>query len=287
MKQLLTPLALVVAALAAAPVAARQQPSLLDILSASARYVDDLSERLQTVVADEDWLQLEVSGGAMRASRRLLSKVAFVGAGKGRLFAFRDVTHKDGNVVADDARLLRLFQPPTSRSLEDAQRLSQDAARHYVSRNMSVFDGLLEPLTLLRADQQPNVVFKLDGVKTVDGARLATVKFTERRKPYAITSPIDDPATGRLFIDVATGAVRRTELVISDRNVNLRLTVVYAKPAELDLWVPSQTTMQADISTPKGGDTSDKPGDLYSVRESLEARATFTKFVQVPFNLRH
>ena len=269
--------ALVVLALAPV-VAAQKNPPLEDILRTAATYVTDYSERLQAVVADESYLQLEVSGGATRMTRRIVSEVAFVGAGMGRVAFYRDVHTLDGKSVRDDAsRLLRLLQPLTNASLASALQLTQDGGRYYVSPRLQVFDELLGPLALLRQENQTKATFKLEGIKKADGADIATLHFAEVARSHVINSPIDEPATGRLVLDVRTGAFRRTELVISNRNVNFRITVVYALEPARGLWLPSSMTAQADVSA-GGMGSQDSRGQFLNERESLEASATYAKF---------
>jgi len=269
---------LVVALSLAPQPSAQKGPSLADILRTAATSMTDYSQRLQAVIAEENYLQLEVSGGATRITRRLLSEVAFVGVGMGRVAFYRDVVSLDGKTVRDDeSRFLRLFQRPTNASLEEALRLTQDGGRHYVSPRLQIFDELLGPLALLREENQTRATFKLEGIKTADGADVATVHFAEAARPHLINSPIDEPATGRLFIDVRTGAVRRTELVISNRDVNFRVTVIYALEPALGLWLPSSMTAQADVSA-AGAGAQDSRGQFLNQHESLEGRATYARF---------
>ena len=109
-----------VAALFLAPrPSAQKGPALGDILRTAATYIADFSQRLQAVIAEESYVQLEVSGGATRITRRVyMSEVAFVGVGTGRIAFYRDVISLDGKTVRDDeSRFLKLFQPPTNVSL--------------------------------------------------------------------------------------------------------------------------------------------------------------------------
>src|SRR5262245_42361957 len=85
-----------------------QKVELTAILRAAASYVVQYSNKLQAVGAEEDYLQLEVSGGRMRVNRRLGSDVVFVGVGLGRVAVYRDVFARDGNSIRDrEPRLLK------------------------------------------------------------------------------------------------------------------------------------------------------------------------------------
>jgi hypothetical protein len=265
-----------------------QKVSLPDVLKAAAAYIAQYSDRLQAVSAEEDYLQLEVSGGQMRATRRLISDVAFVGIGAGRVINYRDVFSMDGNVLRErDGRLLKLFQSTSADALVQAQQITHDGARRHISPNMQLFDEILAPLAVLRTEHQGQVRFKLDGVKTTDGVQVATLRFNEATPlPHVINSPIDEPASGKIFVEVATGTVRRTELAIADRHTNLRATVIFAPDATLGMWLPASLAVQSDITTAGGGDRNPKTSAPYGVHEALEGQAKYSKYQQAPVSFK-
>lgn len=279
-------LAAAVAAFAAAQPAA-QQVQLADVLRAAASYIVKYSETLQAVGAEEDYLQLEVSGGRMRLTRRLGSEVAFVGIGLGRVAIFRDVFSRDGNPIRErDQRLLKLLQFPAVRDpLVLAQQFTDDGMRHYVSQNAGLFDEMLQPLALLRTENATKVSFRLESVKTTAGVQMATLRFSETSEPHVINSPIPEPASGRFVVEVATGIVRETQLVISNKNTNLRTTVVYALQPGLGLWLPSKMDFQSDLSSVGAGNSAPSTVAAYDIRESLEGHASYSKYQQVPVKL--
>jgi len=188
-----------------------------------------------------------------------------------------------------EPRLLKLLEGPQELDpLLKAQQFFDDSVRHYISQNIGLFDEMLAPLSLLRTENGPKVTFRLENIKTTNGVRVASLRFTETTAPHVINSPIDEPATGRILVEVGTGIVRQTELVMSNKHVNLRVTVAYAPEPTLALWLPSKMTFQSDISSLGAGNKSPGTVQSYDVRESLEGLATYSKFKQVPvkFNVR-
>src|SRR5262245_44788903 len=147
MKSIVGVVTLVVAVVLAAGHPAAQKATLPDVLKAAASYLLQYSDRLQAVSADEDYLQMEVSGGAIRLTRKLLSDVALVGIGNGRVVIYRDVYSRDANLVHEhDGRLLKLFQSNNPEALIQAQTLQANGVRQYVSPNMQLFDDVVAPL---------------------------------------------------------------------------------------------------------------------------------------------
>ena len=118
------------------------------------------------------------------------------------------------------------------------------------------------------------------------GAQVAILKFTEQNTPRLVPVTGDGAAIGRFWIDVKTGTVRQTELGISSTGVSVRATVKYAHEPELNLWLPVEMTQQIDTSGPGSSGFSNMGGGPgYRVRESLEARASYSKFRQIPIDL--
>lgn len=70
--------------------------------------------------------------------------------------------------------------------------------------------------------------------------------FNEREKPRIITTDDDSPSSGRVWIDHASGAVRRTELWLDMTNptyqtsLSARVRVSFAHNDKLGMWLPSE-----------------------------------------------
>jgi hypothetical protein len=264
-----------------------QKPPLDDILAAAAAYVTQLSERLQLVSAEEFYLQLETSGGQTRFTRRLVSDVVFVGLGKGRLHTFRDGFTKDGVKLREhDGRLVTLFSEQPSAALTRAQQWTDELAREYAGANLHLIDNVFAPLEVLRDENRARCTFSIESVKTTGGRQVAIVKFVESAVLRAIESPLQEPAFGRIHIEVGTGVVRQTELVLSDKLSNLRAAVTYKAESAIGVWLPSEMTLQTDISTASIGGGINQTQSIFGARQSLEGRATYSKFQLRPIDVR-
>lgn len=85
---------------------------------------------------------------------------------------------------------------------------------------------------------------------------------------------------------MASGTVRQTEIGITSQGVSVRATVKYAHEPALGLWLPSEMSQRIDLSGPGSGFSNMGGGQGYNVRQSLEARATYSKFRHVPADRR-
>src|SRR5262249_52473263 len=93
---------------------------------------------------------------------------------------------------------------------------------------------------------------------------------------------VDAPAFGRFYVDVATGAVRQTEVSLNSKSLNIRSNVKYVEDPGLKLWLPSEMVQQFDVSGAGSGGVSDMGGGAgLSAHQTLEARSNFSKFRQV------
>jgi hypothetical protein len=281
------PLALTAVGLASLGVYAQKAPAVPDVLRAAADYLVQYSQRLSAIAAEEDYTQYDVSSGQMSVPRRLSADVVMIGLGDGGVVGFRDVFAIDSNPVRPrEDRLLTLFRTPPSSPLQQARQLSDDSVRYYLNRNISALDQPTIALAFLRRENQERCTFKLESVKTMSGAQVAILKFTERSTPRIVPTPGDGPAVGRFWIDVASGTIRQTELGITTKTFNVLATVKYATEPKLELWLPVEMSQHNEVTGPGSG----APGNMgaggdYSTHQAVEARANYAKFRQVPVDL--
>jgi hypothetical protein len=277
-------LALLAVLLASAAPEAQNRPALPDVLKAAADYTVKYAQQISAIVGEEQYTQHDTSSGQLRGSRRLKADFAIVGLDGGQVVSFRDVYELDGTALRErQERLAPLFGTPAdSAKLEQAQELSTESVRQYLSPNLRVLDQPLVPLEFIRAENQPRFQFKLDNVRKMDGKDVAIVRYTETGAERFIKSPTNTPVTGRLWIEAQTGAVRETELSFSGKDFNLRAAVKYKNDAQLGLWLPSEMTQTSDIrAAGDGGISNMGAGGGLGVRESLEARAYYSNFRKV------
>jgi hypothetical protein len=273
------PVLLVLASLPLAPLRAQKAPALPDLLKLASDYVMQYAHQLGAVAADEEFTQYETSSGRMGTPKRVNSQVVLLGQDDGSVGSFRDVVAIDNVAVRPkDDRLQKLFKAPTAESVGSAQAMTDDAVKAYISPNLHFLDKPLLAIDLLRAENQANYTYKIEGNKAVDGVQTVVVKFNEKGKGHLMTNAT---AVGRYWIEPATGAVRQTELGFGGLNGNIHSTVKFTKDAQLGVLVPSELAETVETSSSAVGMSdmgSGGSGGMSGTHEGLEGRATYTKY---------
>jgi hypothetical protein len=272
-----------VAICASAATTDAQKPALSDVLESAAGYLVEYSRQLSPVVAaEEEYMQRDPT--KTMAIRRLHSDVVLVGLDRGNIDWFRDVFDIDGRAVRQrEPRLPKLFQagPLSNAVLQQAAAFEKEGVPYYLSANLRALDDPVLPLRLLVRDNQEKSRFTLDSVKTMDGRQVAILKFnTQDATSVLPTVPKGAKASGRLWVDVGTGAVKETELVITGKSFTLSVAAKYGLDPGIGLWVPVDVTHMMDIRDAGSGSFSDMGAGLDGLgfRQSLEGRAKYSKF---------
>jgi len=282
--RLLSPLLFVVIiGLASTGIEAQKPPALADVLQAAAGYLVQYSQRVGVISAEEAYAQHNTSAGQGGMPTRLVTDFVLVGFGDGAVTGFRDVVSVGGaSLRKRDDRLATLFTASPATSLQQARQMSDDSVRYYLSPNLRVLDQPTIALEFLRKENQERSTFKLDSVKTVKGAAVAVVRFNERSGTARLVSvPETGPAEGRVWIDVATGAIRQTELIFTSKSVSISAAVNYAVEPKLDLWLPVNMYQKVDIYVAGTGASNMGTESGYGAHQGLEGRADYEKFRQV------
>jgi hypothetical protein len=178
--------------------------------------------------------------------------------------AFRDVYEVDGQAVRDhDTRLQKLFLDTPSQAVEQARRIVAESARFNLGTLRRDINVPTMALKYLRASNQPRSVFTVAGRKDVGGVPATILEFKEIATPTIIRTPgADLPATGRFWIDSASGRVLKSEISIADRRAAAKITVTYGSVPKLTLWVPIVMIEE------------------YTGAETISAKATYSRFRQ-------
>ena len=248
---------------------AAQKPAAADVLKTVAGYLAQYAQKVSGVAADEEYTQREL---ATTVNRRINSDVVWVGFDSGAIAGFRDVFGLDGHQLRPrDDRMRKLLTKPSESSQQEARALEQEGLRYYLSPNLRAFDQPLQALDFLRADTHQHSEFEVEGVKTQDGAQIVTLRWKTKNAAAVLPVPEGLSATGRATVDTATGAVRQTEIVISNKEMMAKATTKYVHEKTLDLWVPTELIQQFDIRTSAGGYN-------LGAKQSLEARSNYSKF---------
>jgi len=254
-----------------------------DVLKAAGNYLQQYSQKLQAVGAEEEFLQMDTGGNRINHTRRVQSDVVMVGLDKGQVVMFRDAYAIDTKPLHDRSdRLLKLFREPPGPPLgplQYGQRFTEESVTAYASPNLHPMDSPFTAFELLRAGNQIRSTFKLDSIKASGDVRVALLRYKENG-PDSVVLASTVPATGRLWIELPSGAIRQTEIIVSNKLLNLRASVTLAADATTGLWLPKELTQLFDISEPGAGGE----GTLNN-RQSFETHVKYAKYQQIPIDL--
>jgi hypothetical protein len=192
-------------------------------------------------------------------------------------FGLRDVYEVDGVAVADrDVRLKLLFTDSRGRIEQLAMAVDQESARFNLGDVPRTVNLPTFALRFLRPSNRKRFDYKKEAEERVGDAVTWVVGYRETHSPtFSGTARGDDvPASGRFWIDPATGAVLRTEMILGGtRKLQHRaaVTVTYALDETLGFRVPIEMR-----------ETYDKPRQKNSA--VINAVATYSSFR--PFDWR-
>ena len=276
------PVGVMVVGLMSVSAHAQKPPSAPDLLKLANDYLVQYGHQLGAVAADEEFMQFETSSGKMGTPKRVNSVVVLLGQDDGSIGSFRDVVAIDNVPVRPkDDRLAALFKKPSQEGIGTAQTMTDDAVKAYVDRSLHILDKPTLALDLLRADQQPNWTYKVEGSKKLDGVPLTVLKFDEKGKGHLLPNAA---AVGRYWIDPADGSIHQTELGFSAQNANIHGTVRFAKDAQLGVLVPTELSETVEVSAGGTGmgDMGGATGQgQMGGRGAFEGHATIGKYRRV------
>lgn len=99
-----------------------------------------------------------------------------------------------------------------------------------------------------------------------------------------LNTPGNAAASGRLWIDGATGSIHQTELSLESSTETGRIVVTYARDPSLDLWLPATMFDDYGISQGTGGISNMGAGG-YNSRQAFGCRATYSNPRLTPIDL--
>lgn len=229
-------------------------------------YVDNYQTQLSSVVASEKYSQTVVyARGGIPSQRTVESEVLMLRPSSGaEWIMFRDVFSVDGRDVTDrSSRLLALLGKPPEEAIKQGRMIAEESSRFNLGQLVRTTNLPDLALTFLQTAHAQRVVSTdLDSGRVGDRS-VAIFRFRETKGPTIIRTlqGEDLPASGRIWADVATGAVLRTELNIEDRYSDGRTTVEFAFDSKIGMYLPS------------------KMQESYRTRlESITAVATYSNF---------
>jgi hypothetical protein len=173
------------------------------------------------------------------------------------------------------------FEAPTPMTLQQAQQL-EDAGMQYFFRELQGIPKALGVLEYITKANQERSTFKIDSVKKIGDAQVALVKFTETAMPRLVDSPDHTPASGRFTVDVASGAIRQTEFLLTTKMSDMRVVVAYALDPKVVLWLPASTDEHYNFTfnTAAANQVTVMGVGAYNQTAAFEGRAAFAKWRQ-------
>ena len=223
---------------------ATQQPRLQTVVDRVAAYIHTFDAALTAVVADEQYRQtISTPSGALLEARTLRSEYAMVHTSHpDDWVGFRDTFEVDGKAVRNHDN--RLQQLVAAGAFAAAAQIASESARFnlgadFVVRTVNVPTFVLQ---MLRPENRERFSFKKAGEDTIGGVRTWWIQYSERQRPTIVRTPEgrDQPASGGIWVDPATGAVWKT-MVQWDQTASRAgglITVTYGRVPGIDVPVP-------------------------------------------------
>jgi hypothetical protein len=272
---------------ATAPAGAQTKLTLDEVMRRTHAYVAVYEDHeLSSLIAREDykqqWVRHDLSDQGQRTvvseERTLVSEyMIFQLPPSEDWFGLRDVREVDGVPVADhDVRLKLLFTDSRNRVEELAMAVDQESARFNLGDVPRTINLPTFALRFLRPSNRKRFDYKKEAEERVGDAVTWVVGYRETHSPtFSGTARGEDvPASGRFWIDPATGAVLRTEMILGGtrkQQHRATVTVTYALDETLGFRVPIEMR-----------ETYDKPRQKNSA--VINAVATYSTFR--PFDWR-
>jgi hypothetical protein len=221
------------------------------ILAAARGYLDEYARALSLVVGVERYAQWVVDseaqvaiaqGGDRPAVRNTVSEFALVRADNDWI-GYRDVLEVDGKALRDrQDRLQRLFIEDQPSARAQARKIADESARFNAGAMQRNFNVPTMALYFLQSANAARFRHQLDGYETLDGVRVARLRFQESRKPTIIRTPSGGnmPVGGTVWIEPGSGRILKTFMEITGE---VRLT-------------------PADSQSSRGGQITARTGDF-------------------------
>ncbi|HSK07973.1 MAG TPA: hypothetical protein VK911_00230, partial [Vicinamibacterales bacterium] len=252
-------------------------------------YLASYAPRISGVTLEEEYTLLEVSGGRLGLTRRIISDVVLLNH-NGGILGLRDPFAVDGNSLRDRApRITTLLAKPSEAAWARAMDYTRESMGYFQDDLILRLNEPTLALRFLALDNQTRLTYKIDGRKKIAGVETVVLKFQETRtKPpaYILDTPGKAIASGKFWIDPATGRIHRTELSVQADSEGAHIVVDYAHQAALDLWLPSSMADTYEATERVGpGMNNMGAGSPGIARRSFDCRAVYSNARQTPIDL--
>lgn len=264
-----------------------EQPALAELLTRAAEYHASFASRASGVTLDEHYTFVQVTAGRMHTPMRFRSDVVVLDL-NGRMISLRDPYLLDNVVLRErKPRIVDTLREPTVAGWDRAQKYAAESHFRFVSDVVLALNDPVLALRFISRKLQPKLTYKFEGLKKLDGQQVASIGFKEvggRDAVFLLGTRGNAAASGRFFVDPATGAIRKTELWANSATEAVVTTVTYAPAADLGLWLPAKMTQTFEWKELDDVHSNRNVG-AYGARLFFQANATYKDPSHTPIDL--
>lgn len=264
------------------PVGARAQkaPDEAALLKAVGTYLENYSAKVSGTTLDELLILTELTGGNMSVPQRLSSDLVLVNLdAAGRMAGVRDVYAVDKkNLRPHQSRVTDALQHATLESWSAVQGFAREHAIYLQVNGVVWFSDPTLALAFVTAPNQLRMTYKIEGSKKMNGTQVFSLGFKETERPdgvYVLGTPDKARASGRVWIDPATGAVHETELWPESDTETARVRVTYTVEPTRTVLVPKEMSGSFDERERSSKSMTSGIG-TQDAKRKFEANATYT-----------
>ena len=219
---------------------------LRSILVRAAAYVERFEREFALVVSDESYRQQLGSGPWQLLPRDRVrhtrAEMVFLWMpDEGLWLNARNVLSVDGAPVpASAARVGEALSDPSGR-IDRLTRIRADSVRYNLGDIFRDFNDPTFTLQFVAARLQPRFRWQLESREQQNGLEVARIAFSERASPTLVRrGTVDLISRGTIWIESATGVVRRTSLAVDDPLLQTRgrVDVEFGPVSRIDVRVP-------------------------------------------------
>ena len=234
--------------------ATQTPPSLDSVLERFSTYLTSYSQAYAATVATEIYVQ---HANYIKPQQvKLESEFAMVRVpGSHEWLGFRDVLRVNGkDVTSRRGRLADLFANPAGLSLGVATRIAEESARFNIGPSRRTVNHPAIVLEILDPRHHKRFRFARGGDERIGGIRAWVIRIDEQSRPTIVRSSrgLDEPVSGRVWIDPEMGTLLRAALRISvDAGASefLHVDVTFGLEPQLQMWVPVRLNELHEVRT--------------------------------------
>jgi hypothetical protein len=206
----------------------------------------------------------------------------------GRLLGMRDPFAVDNVALRDQTpRIAAVLAEPTLDAWSKAQDFQHHSDFRFISELILQLNDPMLALQFIAADAQPRFTYKLEGQKKMNGVQVASVGFKEnggRDTRFTLKTRGNASASGRFWIEAATGTIHKTELWVDSETESVRITVTYAADPALGMWLPEKMVETYDWKE-MADVASNRNIGPYGARQFFQANAIYSRARHSPIDL--